>query len=155
MENSVLKIKKIDKKYAKIVKDIIVSAYTPLLNKYHDEKENPANKSIEAIVFDLQRKKSDAFLLLHENTEIGYVRVGQRNEREYSLADLAIMPKYQGKGYAQFFIQELEKIYSDAQIWSLVTIAEEEKDCHLYEKMGYTRKQILQEVNEKSIIYSI
>jgi hypothetical protein len=34
-------------------------------------------------------------------------------------------------------------------------IAEEEKDCHLYEKMGYTRKQILQEVNEKSIIYSI
>lgn len=36
-----------------------------------------------------------------------------------------------------------------AEKWSLVTIKEEKKDCHLYEKLEYVQKGILQEVNEE------
>lgn len=90
------------------MKGIIREAYLPLLEKYHDEEENPANKTIEAIQFDLKRNNSDAYLLMLDEKPIGYVRVGQREKGEFSIADLAILPQYQGNGYAQFFIKEIE-----------------------------------------------
>ena len=87
-------------------------------------------------------------MLILDEKPIGYVRVGQRAKGEFSIADLAILPSYQGNGYAQFFITEIEKIYHMAEKWSLVTIKEEAKDCHLYEKLGYVQKHVLEEVNE-------
>ncbi len=33
----------------------------------------------------------------------------------------------------------IESIYTDAEHWELDTIKQEEKLCHLYEKMGYKR----------------
>lgn len=143
-----MNILKIDESYATDVKRIIREAYLPLLEKYHDEEENPANKTIENIQFDLKRNNSDAYLLMLDQMPIGYVRVGQRAKGEFSIADLAILPQYQGNGYAQFFLKEIEKMYSMAEKWSLVTIKEEAKDCHLYEKLGYVQKRILQEVNK-------
>ena len=143
-----MKIVKINDSYATDVKNIIREAYLPLLEKYHDKKENPANKTIEDIRYDLQRKNSDAYLLILNEKPIGYVRVGQRSEGEFSIADLAILPSHQGNGYAQFFLKEIEKIYYMAKKWSLVTIKEEAKDCHLYEKLGYVQKHILKEVND-------
>ena len=144
-----MKIVKIDESCAPVVQHILREAYLPLLEKYHDEKENPANKTIENVRFDLQRKNSDAYLLMLDEKPIGYVRVGQRAQGEYSIADLAILPSHQGNGYAQFFLKQIEKIYDMAEKWSLVTIKEEEKDCHLYEKLGYMQKGVLKEVHEK------
>ncbi len=143
-----MNILKIDESYATDVKRIIREAYFPLLEKYHDEEENPANKTIENIQFDLKRNNSDAYFLMLDEMPIGYVRVGQRAKGEFSIADLAILPQYQGNGYAQFFLKEIEKMYSIAEKWSLVTIKEEKKDCHLYEKLGYVQKGVLQEVNK-------
>ena len=143
-----MNILKINESYASDAKQIITEAYLPLLEKYHDKKENPANKTTEDIEYDLMRNNSDAYLLMLNKKPIGYVRVGQRTKGEFSIADLAIIPQYQGNGYAQFFLKEIEKLYPMAEKWSLVTIKEEEKDCHLYEKLGYVQKNILQEVNE-------
>lgn len=58
------------------MKGIIREAYFPLLKKYHDEEENPANKTIEAIQFDLKRNNSDAYLLMLDEKPIGYVQKG-------------------------------------------------------------------------------
>ena len=143
-----MNIIKIDESYVTVVMNILREAYLPLLEKYHDEKENPANKTTHDIQDDLKRKNSDAYLLMLDEKPIGYVRVGQRAKGEFSIADLAILPSYQGNGYAQFFIKEIEKIYYMADKWSLVTIKEEAKDCHLYEKLGYVQKHVLKEVNE-------
>lgn len=143
-----MKIVKADESYVIEIQKIIREAYLPLLLKYHDEKENPANKTVDDILYDLRRKNSDAYLLTLNEDPIGYVRVGQRAEGEYSIADLAILPFHQGKGYAQYFLKEIEKMYDTAKKWSLVTIKEEAKDCYLYEKLGYTQRNILKEVNE-------
>lgn len=143
-----MKIVKADESYVIEIQKIIREAYLPLLLKYHDEKENPANKTVDDILYDLRRKNSDAYLLTLNEDPIGYVRVGQRAEGEYSIADLAILPFHQGKGYAQYFLKEIEKMYDAAKKWSLVTIKEEAKDCYLYEKLGYTQRNILKEVNE-------
>lgn len=107
-------IRKIDKSDAIVAKEIIRQAYLPLLMKYHDKKENPANKSIKDIEYDLLRKNSDSYILYIDKNAIGYVRVGQRSKGEYSIADLAILPSYQGNGFAQYFLKEVEKLYSGA-----------------------------------------
>lgn len=143
-----MEIIKIDKSYLTDVKSILQKAYLPLLEKYHDEQKNPANKTAEDILFDLGRENSDAYLLMLDKKPIGYVRVGERTKGEFSIADLAILPSHQGNGYAQYFLKEIEKIYYMAEKWSLVTIQEEAKLCHLYEKFGYIQKGVLEEVNE-------
>lgn len=142
-----MKIVRIDERYIFDVKNILKEAYYPLLEKYHDEN-NPANKTTVDIMYDLRRDNSDAYLLMLEEKPIGYVRVGQRLAGEFSIADLAILPSYQGNGYAQFFLKEIEKLYHIAEKWSLITVKEEAKDYHLYEKLGYVQKNILHEVNE-------
>ena len=143
-----MEIIKIDNSHVADVKNILQKAYLPLLEKYHDEQKNPANKTTEDILFDLGRENSDAYLLIRNNEPIGYVRVGERAKGEFSIADLAILPSHQGNGYAQYFLKEIEKIYYMAKKWSLVTIQEEAKLCHLYEKFGYIQRGVLEEVNE-------
>ena len=143
-----MKIIKINESHIPDVKRILWEAYSPLLERYHDEKENPANKTLEDLRYDVNRDGSDAYFLMLGKTPIGYVRVGQRAKGEFSIADLAILPAHQGNGYAQFFLKEIENIYGTAEKWSLVTIKEEEKDCHLYEKLGYIQKGVLREVHE-------
>ena len=59
--------------------------------------------------------------------------------RDYVLAQILIIPEYQGLGYAQEAIRLVEAAYPNASRWSLDTIAQEEKLCHLYEKLGYRK----------------
>ena len=67
---------------------------------------------------------------------IGAVRV-RWNDDIYVLAQILIIPEYQGLGYAQEAIHLVEAMYPNASLWRLDTIAQEAKLCHLYEKMGY------------------
>lgn len=141
-----MKIIRISDEYAGIVQKILQNAYLPLLEKYHDEEQNPANSTIERIKWHINHQ--DAYLLQTDNENVGYVRIKQRGIGEYSISDLAIRTDCQNKGYAQYFLKALEKEYPAAGKWSLVTIPEEPKDCHLYEKLGYMQQGIVSEINE-------
>ena len=143
-----MELLKIDESHAETARKMIRAVFLPLLQKYHDEKESPANKTIEDLRFDLRRERSDAYLLMLDGEAVGYVRVGQKSDGYYSIADLAILPEHQGKGYAQYFLREIERLYPMAEKWKLITVAEEKKDCHLYEKMGYVQVGILREIHE-------
>ena len=52
------------------------------------------------------------------------------------------------RGYAQEAIREIEKLYPKAKKWTLDTIAQEEKLCYLYEKMGYRKTGDIHHVKE-------
>ena len=137
--SKLMKIIKIDETYATDVKQIIRAAYLPLLEKYHDEKENPANKTVEDIIYDLRRDHSDAYLLLKDYEKIGYVRVGQRSEGEYSIADLAIRPEYQGNGYAALV---MERVISDckAQGRKGIVLTCKDRLIKFYEQFGFVNE---------------
>ncbi|MGL6175169.1 MAG: GNAT family N-acetyltransferase [Cellulosilyticaceae bacterium] len=139
-----MQIIKIDASYASIVQGLIKDAYLPLLNKYHDEQQNPANKSLERIIENITN--ADAYLLKKENDYIGYIKINKRGPSEYSVSDLCVKCDCQGNGYGQFFLNGVEKLYNHATKWSLITIFEEKKDCHLYEKLGYIQQGIISEV---------
>ena len=142
-----MQVIKLEVEKAPIALNLIKRSFQPLLEKYNDGKQNPATKSLEDLVKEIKHPTSDTYLFKKEDNYIGYVRINKREENEYSINDFCIDPDYQGKGYAQFFLKEIERKIHDAEVWTLVTILEETKLCHLYEKMGYIQKNMIKEVN--------
>lgn len=135
----VLEIRGIDASDAQTAQELIKSAYEPLLQKYNDYEQSPACKTVERVAADIARSDTDAYLLICDSEAIGYVRVVKRGESEYGVSDLCVKPSMQGRGYAQQLLIDLEGMYPQARRWSLVTVMEEKRDCHLYEKLGYSR----------------
>lgn len=52
-----------------------------------------------------------------------------------------IHPIYQGKGIAQKVLILIEEMFPEARSFELATILEEERNCFLYEKMGYKKNR--------------
>lgn len=66
------------------------------------------------------------------------------------------MPTYQGKGIAQKVMLLIEEMFSQATSWELATILEEERNCYLYEKMGYTKTGVRKKLNDHTtLVYYI
>ena len=64
------------------------------------------------------------------------------------ISPLFIMPEHRNKGIAQRAIELAEEIHGSSD-WELVTILQEEGNCHLYEKMGYHQTGETVVVNER------
>ena len=45
-------------------------------------------------------------------------------------------------------MKQLEALYPNADSWELDTILQEEKLCHLYEKLGYRRTDQIKPIKE-------
>ena len=67
------------------------------------------------------------------------------------ISPMFILPQFQGKGFGQQAIALLEEL-TNAETWELDTILQEERNCHLYEKMGYRRTGPTKAVNENMTI---
>ena len=134
-----LKISKVSCHMAPIIYNIQQECFRPLLLKYNDYDINPSMESIERIVEKIQRTDTDAYIFSLNGLNIGWVRVTQVEEYTYMISALCILPKFQNRGYAQFALREIETYYPKAKKWILNTILEEDANCHLYEKIGYTR----------------
>lgn len=115
-----------------------VEAFQPLLDKYQDYDTSPAAEPFERTVQRFNYDNVEYHLILLNDKPIGAVRV-RWQDTTYVLVQILIKPEYQNKGYAQEAIQETEKLYPNAKKWVLDTIAQEEKLCHLYEKIGYQK----------------
>ncbi len=137
---------------AKLIHEIQVESFMPLLKKYNDVDTNPANEKIESIIKRLEEEKTDYYLVYNEEDVIGTVRVVKLGEETYKISPMCILPKYQGNGYAQKTIKAVEELYNSAKFWYLNTIKEESKLCHLYEKMGYKITGDESKINDKMTI---
>ncbi|SME42357.1 hypothetical protein BACERE00191_05240 [Bacillus pacificus] len=58
----------------------------------------------------------------------------------------------EGKGIAQKVLILIEGMFSKAQCFELATILEEERNCFLYEKMGYKRTEETKKLNDKTTL---
>ncbi len=117
---------------------IQVKSFAQLLVKYEDFQSSPAAEGMEDIRQRFRQPFTDYYLIMLDDQEIGMLRVCDFGEK-CRLSPLCILPEYQGHGYAQQAMTEMEALYPMAHLWQLDTIAQEEKLCHLYEKMGYRR----------------
>ena len=117
---------------------IQITAYKPLLDKYQDFEFNPGAETYECFRNRFNNAAINHYIIEASDTFIGYFRVFLTGENICRFSALFILPKYQGKGYAQQAMKQVEKLYPNITKWTLSTIKQEQKLCHLYEKMGYT-----------------
>lgn len=80
------------------------------------------------------RPQTDYYLIRLGRRDIGAIRVVRMEGDQCRISPLFLLPEFQG--FAQQAIRAAEERYPRAA-WSLEIIKEEEKLCHLYEKMGY------------------
>ncbi|MBT6150093.1 MAG: GNAT family N-acetyltransferase [Gemmatimonadetes bacterium] len=124
---------------AATIHSLQTEAFLPILEKYQDHETNPANDSIERTLQRLAQPATTYYLIVLEDAPIGAIRVVHDQQLDRArISPMFISPRFQGHGYAQEAIALLEQVV-EAQTWELNTIQEEERNCHLYEKLGYTR----------------
>ncbi len=124
-----------------------VKAFAPLLLKYRDHESSPAAESEEAVLRRLKQPYTDYYFIESQGAPVGMLRVCDFGDN-CRLSPICVLPEHQGRGYAQKAIALAEEAYPDAHIWKLDTIAQEEKLCHLYEKLGYRQTGEIQHVKE-------
>ena len=131
-----------------------VESFLPLLEKYQDYETNPANERVEQILNRFQQPRTTYYFITLDGARIGAVRaVCIEETKRARISPMFIVPKHQGKGYAQEAISLLE-VETDARTWELDTILQDERNCHLYEKMGYRRTGNSKVINDRMTIVS-
>ena len=117
---------------------IQVKSFAQLLLKYEDFESSPAAEGMDDILQRFRQPFTDYYLIVLDDQEIGMLRVCDFGEK-CRLSPICILQEFHGKGYAQEAIRQMEQLYPKAKMWELDTIAQEEKLCYLYEKMGYRK----------------
>ena len=116
--------------------DIQRRSFASLLEKYQDFDTSPAAETLERIRQRFLQDITEYYLICLGDTAVGMMRVCNYKDR-CRLSPIGILPEYQGRGFAQQAMKLAEKAYPAARKWELDTIAQEEKLCHLYGKLGY------------------
>lgn len=132
--------------------DIQVKAFLPLIEKYKDYDTNPANETIERVIKRINNPSGGFYKVLVNNKLVGAIYVYWKEEVQFWISPMFILPIEQGKGIAQRVINMLEEMFPQAVTWELATILEEERNCYLYEKMGYIRTGISVELNKDATL---
>lgn len=122
-------------------------AFVPLLLKYRDYQSNPAAENEEAVLRRMKQPYTVYYFIDTEEGHVGMLRVCDFGER-CRLSPICVLPEFQGRGYAQAAIRAAEALYPRVRRWDLDTILQEEKLCHLYEKLGYRRTGEYQHLKE-------
>ncbi|MDP4163790.1 MAG: GNAT family N-acetyltransferase [Bacillota bacterium] len=140
---------------AQAIFDIQVKAFMPLLEKYKDYDTSPANETVERAIERIETPNGGFYKIISDDILVGAVRVVlKEGNSHFRLSILFILPEYQGKGVAQKAISIMEEMYSHATSWELDTILEEEGNCYLYEKLGYSKTGTIRKLNERTTLVS-
>jgi len=121
-----------------LLHDLQVRSFKALLDKYQDYDYNPGAENLERIIERFKLPNTDYYLILLDDLPIGGLRVYDFGER-CVLKQIFILPEHQNHGFAQQAITQVESLYPNAEKWCLDTILQENKLCHLYEKIGYCK----------------
>ncbi|WIY63416.1 GNAT family N-acetyltransferase [Bacillus arachidis] len=132
---------------------IQIQAFKPLLEKYKDYKTNPANETIDKIITRINNPNGGFYKIVVNNTLAGAIcAFWKHTTTQFWISPMFILPNYQGKGVAQKALVLVEKMFPKAASWELATILEEERNCHLYEKMGYIQTGVKKKLNDHTTL---
>ncbi len=131
-----------------------IEAFAGLLSKYKDYDTSPGNEKIERVKMKLEQPFTYFYFILDDENIVGAIRVVHKKDDDRKrIAPIFIMPEYRNHGYAQWAINEAEKIHG-ANCWKLDTILQEPGNCYLYEKLGYVATGETKIINDKmTIVY--
>ena len=148
----VVKLEKAIESDASTIFDIQVDAFQPLLEKYKDFDTNPANETIERVVTRINNPTGDFYKISVDNVHVGAIYVLWKELTQFWISPMFILSAYQGQGIAQEALTLVEKLFPHATTWELATIMEEERNCHLYEKLGYIKTGVIKKLNDNTTL---
>ena len=118
--------------------DLQIKSFKQLLDKYQDYDYSPGAEKPERTVQRLSEDFTAYYFICLDEKNIGGLRICDFGEL-CKLKQIYILPEYQDNGYAQTAIILSEELHPNARRWEVDTILQEDKLCHLYEKMGYKK----------------
>lgn len=133
--------------HAQEIYDMQIQSFRALLEKYQDYSFSPGAEKIERTIQRFHESSTDYYFICCGVTHIGAMRICGFGKL-LKLKQIFILPQYQGCGYAQEAITLVESLYPKAEEWQLDTILQENKLCHLYEKMGYRKTGKTEKIKE-------
>lgn len=132
-----------------------IRAFRPLLEKYQDLDTNPGNEGLDRVIERIGQEATDYYLVKNGRRSVGAVRVVRmRNGERCRISPIFILPRFQNRGFAQQVFSEIERLYAPVQGWELDTILEEPGNCHLYEKLGYSRTGVSRKISDRMTLVS-
>ncbi|MEH7459857.1 GNAT family N-acetyltransferase [Bacillus sp. JJ1127] len=141
---------------AESIFNIQVQAFMPLLEKYKDYETNPANETVDKVITRINNPYGRVYKILVGDILVGAISVHWKKQTQFRISPMFILPTYQGKGVAQKVMLLIEEMFPQATSWELDTILEEERNCYLYEKMGYTKTGVRTKLNDHTtLVYYI
>ncbi len=84
-------------------------------------------------------KTSITYKIIHNNMIIGDIVVRKRENNNYYLGGICIIPEYQNFSIGKKAIMYIEQNNPDAVCWELETPSDRYRNHHFYEKMGYKK----------------
>lgn len=143
-----LEIKKANKSEWKELLELQRKVFMPLYEKYEDKETSP--------VFELEEHFKERFdsgdyykILYNKELLIGGINVKAIEPGKMKLRIINILKEYENKKIGQEVVKRIEFMYPEAIEWSVITMLNEERNCHFYEKLGYTKTDNKIKVNEK------
>ncbi len=128
------------------------SGFADIYAKYQDHDTSPVNESLEHLRGKLENPCTYFYRIETNRTTVGAIRVVYSPDGSLKrISPLFILPEHRGHGYAQEAILAAEALHGDTG-WELGTIAEEARNIHLYEKMGYRPSGKITVINERMTI---
>ncbi len=137
---------------ASVLFQMQIDSFSPLLNKYKDYETNPANESIEKTILRINNPSSNYYKMIIDSNLVGAICISKKEiPYKFWISPMFIHPNYQGKGIAQQVLILIEEMFPEARSFELATILEE-RNCFLYEKMGYKRTEVTKKLNDKTTL---
>lgn len=84
-------------------------------------------------------EKGFIYKIMKNGKIVGSIFIYKIGGNHYELDIISIYPEYQNAGIGIEAIGAIEKIYSDALIWSLSTPGTDYRNRYFYEKIGYVQ----------------
>jgi len=127
-----------------------IKTFKELLEKYQDFDTSPGNERVEKVEARLKQDFTFYYFICVGQQKVGAIRIVDKKEagKNKRISPIFILPEFQDKGIAQKAIQLCEEKHGNEN-WELATILQEQKNCHLYEKMGYRQTGKTKVINEK------
>jgi len=149
-----LQLREATEKDISLIHQMQKSAFYDLLEKYQDYKTNPGSETEEVVRDKFYQENTKYFLIILNMKDVcGAIRI-VTEEKYYRISPIFIIPQYQNKGIAQKVFRIIEDEYTQKDTWSLSTIKEEGRNCHIYEKNGYKRTGKEEKIKEgMTLIY--
>ncbi len=137
---------------AEALLDLQKRGFADIYEKYQDHETSPVNESLERLLGKLEQSFTYFYRIDAKGTPVGAIRVVDGGDGTLKrISPLFILPEHRGHGYAQEAILAVEAIHGDTG-WDLGTIAQEPRNIHLYEKLGYRPSGRITIINDQMTI---